>query len=175
MNLPPQDQKVCLVGAGFAARRVAREEHYREARRSYYAAYRVGHKVETHARYLAHKEAHLAYYQTHREEVLAYRRANKEQVRASVERCAARIKLEVFNAYGGPRCACCGETLLQGLGIDHINGDGAGHRKQTPGTGTPFYYWLRRHNYPSGFQVLCATCNVAKGTSDHCPHKDLRL
>jgi hypothetical protein len=82
------------------------------------------------------------------------------------------LKLATLNAYGGPRCICCGETLVRGLTIDHINGDGGTHRKEH-GTGTGLYHWLKKNNYPPGFQVLCWTCNVAKGMADHCPHQDL--
>lgn len=152
----------------------AREEFYREAHRPYYAAYRASHKAETHARYMTHREEVRAYNLAHKDERRRYRIANKERARTSVERCATRIKLEAFKAYGGAKCACCGETLIEGLGIDHVNGDGAVHRRERSGGGTALYYWLRRHKYPPGFQVLCATCNVAKGTSDHCPHQDQR-
>jgi hypothetical protein len=79
--------------------------------------------------------------------------------------------MEAFDAYGGAKCACCGETLFEGLTIDHINGDGKAHRK-VAGAGTGLYRWLKLHDFPPGFQVLCATCNLAKGTGDHCPHKD---
>ena len=82
-------------------------------------------------------------------------------------------KLATLKAYGGARCACCGETLIQGLTIDHVNGDGAIHRREVikPGS-SALYQWLRNHGYPAGFQVLCFTCNMAKGTGDHCPHQD---
>lgn len=38
-------------------------------------------------------------------------------------------------------------------------------------SGTAFYEWLRRKNYPGGFQVLCHNCNAAKGHLGYCPHK----
>lgn len=81
--------------------------------------------------------------------------------------CKRRLKLEVFNAYGGPQCNCCGETLLSGLSIDHIAGDGALHRRQIKN----LYAWLKNNNWPSGFQVLCMTCNFSKRTHTVCEHQ----
>jgi hypothetical protein len=28
---------------------------------------------------------------------------------------------------------------------------------------------LKRHGYPPAFQLLCGSCNLAKGTNDKCP------
>jgi hypothetical protein len=79
-------------------------------------------------------------------------------------------KLKVFTHYGTV-CVCCGETLVEGLTIDHINGDGAQHRKEIGVGGLSLYRWLIKHNYPEGFQTLCFTCNFAKGTKKFCPHQ----
>ncbi len=83
------------------------------------------------------------------------------------------LKKEVFTAYGGCLCSCCGITDLVFLALDHINGDGNKHRKEmkkysTFGTG--IYTWVRKNNYPSGFQVLCHNCNWAKSHGG-CPHQ----
>ena len=82
------------------------------------------------------------------------------------------MKLEVLNAYGGPARTCCGETLIEGLTIDHIHGGGAEHKRQGL-SGLSLYKWLKKNGFPGGFQVLCATCNLAKGLGNHCPHQDL--
>lgn len=81
-----------------------------------------------------------------------------------------RIKQEVMNHYGG-KCRCCGESLLVFLDIDHINNDGARHRKETGRAGYSLYLWLRNSNYPPGFQVLCKNCNWAKHVLGQCPHE----
>lgn len=74
-----------------------------------------------------------------------------------------RLKIRVFNAYGGFKCSCCGETGESFLAIDHINNDGAEHRKKlSQGTGSRFYQWLSSNNFPDGFQVLCFNCNHSK-------------
>lgn len=80
------------------------------------------------------------------------------------------VKAEVFAAYGGYRCTCCGETEPLFLQIDHINNDGASHRRAIGGS-SGLYRWLKRNNYPAGFQVLCANCNVGKQRNGGvCPH-----
>jgi len=62
----------------------------------------------------------------------------------------------------GEACACCGEDREFFLSIDHIV---AGE----PKTPKDLYRWLKRNNYPDGFQVLCYNCNHAKGTKERCP------
>lgn len=77
-------------------------------------------------------------------------------------------------AYGGYKCACCGETEPLFLSLDHIENDGSSHRKSI-GTlgGAKLYKWLEQNNYPPGFQVLCANCNHGKYRNKGiCPHND---
>lgn len=45
------------------------------------------------------------------------------------------------------------------LTIDHINNDGHKHRELV---GVKMYRWLVQNNFPEGFQVLCANCNLKK-------------
>lgn len=88
-----------------------------------------------------------------------------------------RIKLEVFEAYGGKRCACCGESHEEFLTIDHIEGGGARHRRDAETSmyrGSDFYWLLKKHGYPDGYQVLCMNCNLAKRNESACPHKKMR-
>ncbi len=81
------------------------------------------------------------------------------------------IKLAIFGHYG-MQCACCNESRLCALTIDHINGHGIQHRKDLGCTGgTDFYYWLKTSGFPTGYQTLCFNCNSAKGSGDHCPHQ----
>ena len=104
-----------------------------------------------------------------REVRLAAKRANQAQRRA-------RFKAAVLAAYGG-KCACCGETNPVFLCIDHINNDGAAHRREIGqgkakvGSGGVIHEWLCKHNFPDGFQILCANCNQAKQTLGICPHQ----
>jgi hypothetical protein len=91
----------------------------------------------------------------------------------AVKRYQYNLKLEVLTHYGSkpPKCACCGETEVRFLSIDHINGDGHEHRRKIGGNGSHLYYWLKKNSYPEGFQVLCYDCNFSKGQSkvQFCP------
>lgn len=84
-----------------------------------------------------------------------------------------RNRREVFEAYGGI-CACCGEAEPTFLTIDHIDNDGAEHRRLLKNSGgSAFFAWLRQHNFPTGFQVLCRNCNWGKHANGGiCPHKN---
>lgn len=81
-----------------------------------------------------------------------------------------RIRLEIFSNYGGPICRCCGETEFVFLTLDHINNDGAQHRRKV-GTGSTFYKWVIANKFPKGLQVLCWNCNEAKRILGSCPHR----
>lgn len=100
-----------------------------------------------------------------------WHRNHLEQVAVWRRRTTRKVKLEVITHYGG-RCACCGETEPLFLTIDHINGGGTAHRKEIGYFGSSFYIWLRRENYPEGYQVLCFNCNCARGLNGGiCPHE----
>ncbi len=76
---------------------------------------------------------------------------------------------EVFAAYGGSVCACCGETDIRFLTLDHINNDGGVQRKVLGRSDT--YRWAKENGFPSGLQVLCYNCNMGKAKNGGvCPH-----
>lgn len=96
------------------------------------------------------------------------------------------LKEQVFEAYGGMRCACkgCPENKnphIEFLTINHMQGGGTKHRarlggKRIAGGGVTHgghltYAWLRRNNFPPGYNVLCWNCqwgvHINKG---NCPH-----
>ena len=82
-----------------------------------------------------------------------------------------RLQEATFNAYGGYKCNCCGETEPLFLTIDHVNNDGNKHRKKFQSTGDGLYKWLKQNGYPEGFQVLCMNCNHGKRRNGGiCPH-----
>ncbi len=70
------------------------------------------------------------------------------------------LKREILTYYGKGKCQCvvCGYNDINALSIDHINGDGAQHRK----TVKNIYYWVKRNNYPPGLQTLCMNCQWVK-------------
>jgi hypothetical protein len=71
------------------------------------------------------------------------------------------LKREILFHYsrGSMRCACCGFMDLRALSIDHMNSNGADHRREINGD---LYTWLKRNNYPCGYQVLCMNCQWVK-------------
>ena len=133
---------------------------------------------------LKDKEAKKAYMQewrrTHNAYIKKYYAEHKEKIQAANKKCytenrSARLqnrhrkrwslKLRVLSYYsqGTLRCNSCGEEDIKVLQIDHVNGDGNEHRR-TIGlrSGTMFYHWLEKQDYPKEFQVLCANCNLRK-------------
>lgn len=110
--------------------------------------------------------------------VFPYESFNRGPNGYRVSRCCACIKIrrdairdEVLVAYGG-KCVCCGEAERVFLAIDHVNNDGAAHRKTAPANARGgFMEWLKRKGFPSGFQILCHNCNMAKHLLGACPHQ----
>jgi hypothetical protein len=78
------------------------------------------------------------------------------------------LRAAAIEAYGG-KCACCGEAEEAFLCIDHVDGGGNAHRRSFVST-TGLLAWLRENEYPAGFQLLCANCNMAKERPGGCPH-----
>lgn len=101
-----------------------------------------------------------------------------QKTKESDRRHRQKNKEASIKAYGGA-CACCGESHMAFLVIDHVNNDGARHREQMGylsggrwiGSGTTMHKWLKANGYPDGFQVLCANCNTAKQSLGACPHQ----
>lgn len=100
-----------------------------------------------------------------------------EKSRAAGRNRYHKMRDDAYDAYGGRKCACCGESEPSFLTIDHIENDGSKHRKILGNgkrlDGTYLYRWLKKNNYPIGFQVLCYNCNSGKWRNGGvCPHKE---
>lgn len=84
------------------------------------------------------------------------------------------LVMEHYARNGKIACACCGEDRLAFLTMDHIKNNGEGDRKKF-GSGTGFYNYLIRNNFPEEFelQILCFNCNCGKRVNGGiCPHKE---
>ena len=107
------------------------------------------------------KEYSRKYYSTHRD------------IRLKIESdLHLSMKEKVFNHYG-KFCACCGESEVEFLTIDHIAGGGTQQRLKI-GSSSGFYKWLVKSNFPEGFQTLCFNCNCARSKPKNqgiCPHQ----
>jgi hypothetical protein len=91
---------------------------------------------------------------------------NGEAIRLRVRMWRWNLKLEAIIRYsnGNSACAICGEKDPRFLAMDHINNDGATHRKSMgPNGNTPL--WAKRNDWPPIFQVLCHNCNYIKSIS----------
>jgi hypothetical protein len=65
-----------------------------------------------------------------------------------------KLRSDVLAAYSGqkPKCSCCGESYIELLSIDHMNGNGKSHRKAIGGRDAQsggaekLYAWLKKNN-----------------------------
>lgn len=85
------------------------------------------------------------------------------------------LKAEALAAYGGPVCMDCGSIEFDRLTLDHVNGDGAEHRRVLTGDarqgGYKFYLQLKARGWPNDppLRVLCGTCNHKKWVEEDKP------
>ena len=96
----------------------------------------------------------------------------RERARLSAIEYYRRVRAEMFARYGGQVCACCGTTEPVFLNIDHMHNNGAEERRRIGlEGGRTFYAWLKKNNYPPGYQVLCFNCNIGRYLNGGvCPH-----
>ncbi len=83
------------------------------------------------------------------------------------------LRKQVIVGYDG-KCQCfgCNESRIEFLTVDHVNNNGADHRRKVghKAFGSTFYRWLIVQNFPKEYQLLCYNCNCAKGFYGECPH-----
>lgn len=85
------------------------------------------------------------------------------------QRARKLLRQSVLNHYGN-KCSCCDISTSIFLTIDHINNDGAQHKRHIS---NHLYRWLVKNNFPPEFQTLCYNCNSGKYLNNGtCPHKD---
>jgi hypothetical protein len=96
-------------------------------------------------------------------------RQNAEKLREDNHKRTDALKLEVLTHYG-PKgsLGCCGEACtvvdVDMLSLDHINNDGAAHRRVVGKnkTGEKMYRLVKSEGFPSGFQTLCMNHQTKK-------------
>lgn len=113
----------------------------------------------------------LRYREAHRQELCTrtkrWIKANREQVATYKRGCVSALKQEIISQYSNGElwCAQCGFNDIRALSLDHINGEGAKHRRSLScGRGSKFYQFLRREGFPmkQELQVLCMNCQWVK-------------
>lgn len=98
----------------------------------------------------------------------------KEKMRESAKQRNRRYRSEAIEAYGSA-CVCCGETIPEFLHLDHVNNDGAEHRREL-GNGSErgsmaLLTWARNNDWPDTLQLKCHNCGMAEGFYGYCPHE----
>lgn len=97
-----------------------------------------------------------------------HRKQRKDQTQeSSGNRTNRLLREEVLHRYSGGAMCCqlCAATDVETLQIDHIDGGGRRHLKETRSRAenVSLYRDLRARGYPDGFRVLCASCNMEHG------------
>ena len=114
------------------------------------------------------KEVFRQYHLAHKDERNEYARnwyqLHKEEQKVRAKKYNLAVKREVLTHYSDGKCACvrCGESRLACLSIDHIDGNGTRHRRNNNLSGVKIYLWLRKNDYPEGYQTLCMNCQFVK-------------
>lgn len=96
------------------------------------------------------------------------------------------LKRRLIKGYGGA-CVCCGEQEPDFLTLEHLNNDGAAHRRSLVNPGSRggrgnwkswhsatvrVYRDLENRGYPQeGYTLLCWNCHMATRFGVICPHK----
>jgi|SRR3990167_8177910 len=172
------------------------KEKYRAYKHEYYLKHKERIKARVKKRQDADPEKYKTYqkenYQEHREARVAqsrkwrehnreyhrsqsrkYAQEHKSEISHKLKEKRRKLKQSVLDAYGG-KCACCNETTYEFLTLDHINGDGAAHRRslglKQQGETSKLYQTLFDTGFPSGFRILCFNCNSSLGFYGYCPH-----
>jgi hypothetical protein len=103
--------------------------------------------------------------------------SRKLNILTTKEKWYKNLKYNVMKHYSVPipHCKCCGENELEFLTIDHIYNNGKEHRKSLGSGGKSLYDWLKKNNYPEGYDVLCMNCNMNKRFNEICSHQNLGI
>lgn len=113
-----------------------------------------------------------------------YRKRHPDKIRTYAKRYRASQKRHLYDqrilyernhrdaalAGYGAICKCCGISQREFLCFDHVNNDGAAHRRNMKGS-IKFYKWIKKNDFPNTIQVLCHNCNMAKAFYGICPHQ----
>lgn len=103
------------------------------------------------------------------------REKDPERLRGYQKTAREKIRKEILSYYSNDKleCACCGEDEYEFLSIDHINNDGAEHRREiNVKGGMDMYMWIKKNEFPNIFQILCHNCNwLKRHPSGICIHK----
>jgi hypothetical protein len=90
-------------------------------------------------------------------------RKKTDKYRIAKKNSDLRLRKKVLNAYGN-KCVYCNEKHYEFLAIDHVNDNGAEHRRTIRnGDGNQVLREIVKEGFPNTYQILCHNCNSAKG------------
>jgi len=96
-----------------------------------------------------------------KERIQNYKNKNRDKINKSEREKTRELKTKVMlhYSYGEIHCIHCGETNIDFLTIDHINGRKAWKGTGGDSKGNRLCRWLIREDFPDGFQILCWAWN----------------
>jgi len=123
---------------------------------------------------IKHKASMKIWHEKNKDRELEYRQERRGYTNLRTRTTRKILKNDILTHYSKhdfPECVCCGEkSNLIFLTIDHIKGrKDVNHKKRF--AGKELYHFLKKNNYPVGYQTLCHNCNSAKSDSGMCPHQ----
>ena len=94
----------------------------------------------------------------------------KEKNRKHKRAYSKRIRELILQRYGS-RCTCCGETEVKFLTIDHVERDGAEHRRKV--AKNLYYKSIALDVDVKRYRILCFNCNCGREKNGGiCPHEE---
>lgn len=142
--------------------------------REYYAKTKERRRFLAKGYYRNHRQKRIAsagkyrleHMEQHRLSGRQYYKRNKSKVLQYTKGYILKHKIEMLTYYGNGILSCvkCGYNDMRALTIDHINGLGGIHRK---GLRKNIYVWLKKQNFPEGYQTLCMNCQFIKKVDNH--------
>jgi hypothetical protein len=110
----------------------------------------------------------------HKSDTEIYQHCDDCRLKKKIER--HKIRQIILDHYGQKcNCSCgCNTTNPRHLTLDHIENNGAAHRKEV-GTSLYFYRWVIKNNFPDDLQILCFNCNCAKSNYGGCLEEDIKV
>lgn len=117
------------------------------------------------------KSRRKKYYKENKEYVLSWNKKYKKRERVKVNKLARNYKRrlrEQFLEMYGNKCACCGETLVEFLTVEHKLGQIGIKKKEIA---YDAYRKAIQEYRPDIYEIRCWNCNMSKGRYGYCPHE----
>jgi hypothetical protein len=160
------------------------DEEHKEQMREYFKRYRDEHKEHRcnyNKQYRAEhieqeKQYSKQYRDNHREQIkqrmkrYCQKPEVKKQRNESVRKYQIKIKKIIVNHYtkGKMKCELCPEDTWEIFELHHPELNGKKDRENVNGaTGTKFYRWVIKNNFPKGYMILCPNCHAKEHNKNY--------